>query len=70
MADNAFLLSPFTTISLVPDGGLNWLLVHQLGVELADLLGPEVHIIPQIRAPAKVYRHHDQGLIHRRAPAA
>ncbi|MDH3990550.1 MAG: enoyl-CoA hydratase/isomerase family protein, partial [Gammaproteobacteria bacterium] len=28
MADNAFLLSPFTTISLVPDGGLNWLLVH------------------------------------------
>ncbi|MDH3587228.1 MAG: enoyl-CoA hydratase/isomerase family protein, partial [Gammaproteobacteria bacterium] len=24
MADNAFLLSPFTTISLVPDGGLNW----------------------------------------------
>jgi 2-(1,2-epoxy-1,2-dihydrophenyl)acetyl-CoA isomerase len=30
MADNAFLLSPFTTISLVPDGGLNWLLVRQL----------------------------------------
>jgi enoyl-CoA hydratase/carnithine racemase len=27
MADDAFLLSPFTTISLVPDGGLNWLLV-------------------------------------------
>ena len=25
MADDAFLLSPFTTISLVPDGGLNWL---------------------------------------------
>ena len=31
MADNAFLLSPFTTISLVPDGGLNWNLVRQLG---------------------------------------
>ena len=25
IAENAFLLSPFTTISLVPDGGLNWL---------------------------------------------
>jgi 2-(1,2-epoxy-1,2-dihydrophenyl)acetyl-CoA isomerase len=35
MADNAFLLSPFTTISLVPDGGLNWLLVHQLGYRRA-----------------------------------
>jgi 2-(1,2-epoxy-1,2-dihydrophenyl)acetyl-CoA isomerase len=30
IADTAFMLSPFTTISLVPDGGLNWLLVHQL----------------------------------------
>ena len=35
MGDNAFLLSPFTTISLVPDGGLNWLLVHQLGYRRA-----------------------------------
>jgi len=35
IADNAFLLSPFTTISLVPDGGLNWLLVHQLGYRRA-----------------------------------
>jgi 2-(1,2-epoxy-1,2-dihydrophenyl)acetyl-CoA isomerase len=35
MADDAFLLSPFTTISLVPDGGLNWLLVHQLGYRRA-----------------------------------
>ena len=28
MADDAFLLSPFTAISLVPDGGLNWTLVN------------------------------------------
>jgi 2-(1,2-epoxy-1,2-dihydrophenyl)acetyl-CoA isomerase len=35
MADNAFLLSPFSTISLVPDGGLNWLLVHQIGYRRA-----------------------------------
>jgi len=35
MADNAFMLSPFTTISLIPDGGLNWLLVRQLGYRRA-----------------------------------
>ena len=41
MADNAFLLSPFTTISLVPDGGLNWMLVHQLGYRRAFQLSIE-----------------------------
>lgn len=41
MADNAFLLSPFTSISLVPDGGLNWLLVHQLGYRRAFQLSIE-----------------------------
>jgi len=41
MADNAFLLSPFTTISLVPDGGLNWLLVKQLGYRRAFQLSIE-----------------------------
>ncbi len=41
MADNAFLLSPFTTISLVPDGGLNWLLVQQLGYRRAFQLSIE-----------------------------
>jgi len=41
MADNAFLLSPFTTISLVPDGGLNWLLVHQIGYRRAFQLSVE-----------------------------
>ncbi|MEO0996182.1 MAG: enoyl-CoA hydratase-related protein, partial [Pseudomonadota bacterium] len=35
MADTAFLLSPFTTISLVGDGGCNWLLVNQLGYRKA-----------------------------------
>ena len=38
---NAFMLSPFTTISLVPDGGLNWLLVHQLGYRRAFQLSVE-----------------------------
>jgi len=41
MADSAFLLSPFTTISLVPDGGLNWLLVRQLGYRRAFQLSIE-----------------------------
>jgi 2-(1,2-epoxy-1,2-dihydrophenyl)acetyl-CoA isomerase len=41
MGDNAFLLSPFTTISLVPDGGLNWLLVHQIGFRRAFQLSIE-----------------------------
>ena len=41
MADNAFLLSPFTTISLVPDGGLNWMLVRQLGYRRAFQLSIE-----------------------------
>ena len=35
MADDSFLLSPFTTISLLPDGGANWLLVRQLGYHRA-----------------------------------
>lgn len=49
MADNAFLLSPFTTISLVPDGGLNWLLVHQLGYRRAFQLSVESERIPAQR---------------------
>ena len=45
MADDAFLLSPFTTISLVPDGGLNWSLVHQLGYRRAFQLSTESDLI-------------------------
>jgi 2-(1,2-epoxy-1,2-dihydrophenyl)acetyl-CoA isomerase len=41
MAEDAFLLSPFTTISLVPDGGANWLLVRQLGYRRAYQLSIE-----------------------------
>ena len=49
MADNAFLLSPFTTISLVPDGGLSWLLVRQLGYRKAFQLSVESERIPAER---------------------
>ena len=56
MADNAFLLSPFTTISLVPDGGLNWLLVRQLGYRRAFQLLSLIHISEPTRpnAPSRM----------------
>jgi 2-(1,2-epoxy-1,2-dihydrophenyl)acetyl-CoA isomerase len=62
MADNAFLLSPFTTISLVPDGGLNWLLVRQLGYRRAFQLSVEAERIPAERCV-------ELGLANRTAPA-
>lgn len=62
MADNAFLLSPFTTISLVPDGGLNWLLVRQLGYRRAFQLSVEAERIPANRCV-------ELGLANRTAPA-
>ena len=49
MAEDAFILSPFTTISLVPDGGANWLLVRQLGYHRAFQLSIESERIPAER---------------------
>lgn len=62
MADNAFLLSPFTTISLVPDGGLNWLLVRQLGYRRAFQLSVESERIPAARCV-------ELGLANKMVPA-
>ena len=62
MADNAFLLSPFTTISLLPDGGLNWLLVRQLGYRRAFQLSIESERIPAARCV-------ELGLANRAVPA-
>ncbi|MDA0706200.1 MAG: enoyl-CoA hydratase-related protein [Proteobacteria bacterium] len=62
MADNAFLLSPFSTISLVPDGGLTWLLVRQLGYRRAFQLSVEAERIPAERCVVL-------GLANRTAPA-
>lgn len=62
MADDAFLLSPFTTISLVPDGGLNWLLVRQLGYRRAFQLSVEAERIPAARCV-------ELGLANRAVPA-
>jgi 2-(1,2-epoxy-1,2-dihydrophenyl)acetyl-CoA isomerase len=63
MADNAFLLSPFATISLVPDGGLNWLLVRQLGYRRAFQLSIESERISADRCV-------ELGLANKVVPAA
>ncbi len=63
MADDAFLLSPFTTISLVPDGGLNWLLVRQLGYRRAFQLSVESERIDAARCV-------QLGLANKAVPAA
>jgi 2-(1,2-epoxy-1,2-dihydrophenyl)acetyl-CoA isomerase len=62
MADDAFMLSPFTTISLVPDGGLNWMLVRQLGYHRAFQLSVESERIPAARCV-------ELGLANRVVPA-
>lgn len=62
MGDNAFLLSPFTTISLVPDGGLNWLLVNQIGYRRAFQLSIESERIPAARCV-------ELGLANKAVPA-
>ncbi len=62
MADDAFLLSPFTTISLLPDGGLNRLLVRQVGYQRAFQLSIESERIPAERCV-------ELGLANRTAPA-
>lgn len=62
MADDAFMLSPFTTISLVPDGGLNWQLVRQLGYRRAYQLSVESEQIDAMRCV-------ELGLANRTVPA-
>ena len=62
MAENAFLLAPFTTISLVPDGGLCWLLVHLLGYRRAFQLSVESERISAARCV-------ELGLANKMVPA-
>lgn len=62
MADTAFLLAPFSTISLVPDGGMNWLLVQQLGYRRAFQLCVESERISAERCV-------ELGLANKTAPA-
>lgn len=63
MADDAYLLSPFAAIGLIPDGGATWLLVRQLGYHRAYQL-----CIESERVSAE--RCLEFGLANRVVPAA
>ena len=63
MADDAYLLSPFTSISLIPDGGLSWLLVHLIGYRRAFQLSIESERIDAARCV-------ELGLANKAVPAA
>ncbi|MEL6367760.1 MAG: enoyl-CoA hydratase-related protein [Pseudomonadota bacterium] len=61
MGEGAFLLAPFSTISLVPDGGATWLLQKQLGYRRAFQLAVEAERIDAQRCL-------DWGLVNRVVP--
>ncbi len=62
MAEDAYLMSAFANIGLVPDGGLSWLLTQQLGYARAYQLAIEAEKIDAQRAL-------DWGLVNRVVPA-
>jgi 2-(1,2-epoxy-1,2-dihydrophenyl)acetyl-CoA isomerase len=49
MAEDAYLLSPFAAIGIIPDGGATWLLVRQLGYHRAYQLCVESERLPAQR---------------------
>lgn len=49
MAEDAYLLSPFASIGLIPDGGATWLLARQLGYHRAYQLCIESERMPAAR---------------------
>ncbi len=61
MGEKAFLLAPFSNLSLVPDGGATWLLTRQIGYKLAYQLAVEAERIPASRCL-------DLGLVNRVVP--
>ena len=50
MSENAYLMSAFANIGLVPDGGLSWLLTQQLGYARAFQLAIEAEKLDAKRA--------------------
>lgn len=62
MADDAYLLSSFASIGLIPDGGATWLLARRIGYHLAYQLCIEAERIPAQRAL-------ELGLANRVVPA-
>ena len=49
MSEEAYLLSAFSNIGVVPDGGANWLLTNTVGYKLAYQLAIEGEKIPASR---------------------
>lgn len=62
MADDGYLLAPFSTIGLVPDGGATWFLARRLGYHRAYQLCIEAERIPAARCL-------ELGLVNRVVPA-
>ncbi|MEM7611884.1 MAG: enoyl-CoA hydratase-related protein [Pseudomonadota bacterium] len=62
MGEKAFMLAPFSTISLVPDGGANWFLQKQLGYKRAFQLCIEAERIDAARCL-------EWGLVNRVVPS-
>ena len=63
MAQDAYLMSAFANIGLVPDGGLSWLLTQEIGYARAYQLAIEAEKIPAVRSL-------DLGLVNRIVPTA
>lgn len=63
MAEDAYLLSPFVTIGIIPDGGATWLLARSIGYHRAYQLCIEAERIP-------AHRCLELGLANRVVPAA
>ncbi len=61
MAEDAYLMSAFANIGLVPDGGLSWLLTQEVGYARAYQLAIEAEKISAARAL-------DFGLVNRIVP--
>jgi 2-(1,2-epoxy-1,2-dihydrophenyl)acetyl-CoA isomerase len=62
MADDARLVTPFSNIGLIPDGGANWLLLRQLGYKRAFRIAAESR-------PLSASEALELGLVNRLAPA-
>ncbi|MFZ5617139.1 MAG: enoyl-CoA hydratase/isomerase family protein [Pseudomonadota bacterium] len=61
MAEDAYLMSAFSNIGLVPDGGLSWLLTQEVGYARAYQMAIEAEKIPAERCL-------DLGLVNRVVP--
>lgn len=62
MAEDAYLMSAFANIGLVPDGGLSWLLTQEVGYARAYQLAIEAEKIPAQKCL-------DLGLVNRVVPS-